>query len=375
MRASTWIAVALAVFGLGIAPAAADARPLRPDLVVSKGTVVEKQGTLAGSFVVRNSGRVDSRRSSAALTVRYSGRTRVVKRFSVPKLEHADGLRVRVALKVPSGLPAGSLALRVCTDTREVVRESSERNNCRRVGTLVVAAQGTSRPKDPVPYQPDTGFKVVTPETKYWTYVPDSYDRTNATPTSLLVWLHGCGGRGEGDIDTVAPSDNQDYIAIAVGGREGLCWEMEPGPALVLAAVADVKTHFNIDPRRVILAGYSSGGDLAYRTAFYNARLFAGVLAENTSPFSDNGLIESQAIAAADWKFNVVQLAHTEDDTYPIATVRDETNALRAAGFPVTLIERPGGHYDEDTDTTGTDHDLRTLLLPHMDDGWLAPPG
>jgi hypothetical protein len=34
----------------------------------------------------------------------------------------------------------------------------------------------------------------------------------------------------------------------------------------------------------------------------------------------------------------------------------------------VTLIERPGAHYDG-----ATDSDLQALLLPHLDDGWLAP--
>jgi len=68
-----------------------------------------------------------------------------------------------------------------------------------------------------------------------------------------------------------------------------------------------------------------------------------------------------------------VHLAHTEDEAYPIAGVRQETDAMAAAGFPITRIERPGTHYDDDTDTTGTDHDLRTLLLPHIDDGWRSP--
>jgi hypothetical protein len=50
-----------------------------------------------------------------------------------------------------------------------------------------------------------------------------------------------------------------------------------------------------------------------------------------------------------------------------------QTDALKAAGFPITRIERRGSHYDADTDTTGTDYDLRTLLLPHLSDAWLAP--
>ncbi len=64
-----------------------------------------------------------------------------------------------------------------------------------------------------------------------------------------------------------------------------------------------MKTHFNIDPRRVILGGYSSGGDIAYRTAFYNANSFAGVLAVNTSPFRDTGSSQQDSLAAAAWKF------------------------------------------------------------------------
>jgi hypothetical protein len=145
MRAPVRIGLTLAACGLALAPAGAGAASQRPDLVISKGTVAVKHGRLAGSFVVRNAGRAPSHRSTAALTVKASGRTRVVKRFTVPALER------------------------------------------------------------------------------------------------------------------------------------------------------------------------------------------------------------------------------------PIATVRAETDALKAAGFPITRIEQPGTHYDADTPTTGTDHDLRTLLLPHMADGWLAP--
>lgn len=364
MRAPLRIALALAVWGLVLAPAGAEAAKGRPDLVVSKGTVAVNHTRLAGSFVVRNAGRVRSRRSSAALTVKRSGETRVVKRFTVPALERGESRRLKVAIRVASGLPVGRLALRACADARGRVGERSEDNNCRRVGTLVIGG---------VDYEPETVFALAGSASSYWIYVPASYDPTHATPAALLVWLHGCGGQAAGDIYTVAPGADQRYIAIALGGREGGCWRVNADTAKVLAAVDDVRTRFNIDPRRVILGGYSSGGDLAYRTAFYNAERFAGVLAENTAPFRDTGSTQTASIAAAAWRFHVVHLAHTEDHTYPIATVRAETDALAAAGFPVTRIERPGSHYDADTATTGTDLDLRTLLLPHMGDGWLAP--
>ena len=121
--------------------------------------------------------------------------------------------------------------------------------------SLSVAGASASVPDDPVVYAKGTPLELNSSESGYWTYVPESYDATNATPTKLLVWLHGCGGYASGDIWTVSPGGTQDWISIAVGGREGGCWDPGADQAKVLAAVADVGTHFNIDPRRVILGG------------------------------------------------------------------------------------------------------------------------
>lgn len=208
----------------------------------------------------------------------------------------------------------------------------------------------------------------------YFLYVPTSYDASHKTPTKLLVWMHGCGGDGKWDAQVVSPGGSQSWITVSLGGRDGKCWNTSTDGALVLAAVDDVKRRLNVDPRRVVVGGYSSGGDLAYRTAFYNARRFAGVIATNTAPFSDTGSSQAASIAAAAWKLNVAHLAHVGDKTYPIATVRRETDALSAAGFPMTRLERAGTHWDNDTATTGTNFDLRTYLLPYLDAGWVAPP-
>ena len=237
----------------------------------------------------------------------------------------------------------------------------------------------TSVPPDPIPFTKDEVFSLEDPLSNYWIYVPESYDASHQTPTTLFVWLHGCGGKGEFDIYTVSPGGTQNWISIAVGGREGDCWDPAGDGATVKAAIADVKSHFNVDAHQVILGGYSSGGDLAYRTAFYDADAFAGVLAENTAPFRDTGSTQQASLAAASWKFNVVHLAHLQDGTYPITTVRAETDAMTAAGFPMTRIERDGTHYDEagavvnGAPVPGTDADLVALLLPYIDDGWRSP--
>jgi len=135
-------------------------------------------------------------------------------------------------------------------------------------------------PTHPVAFEPNTVFTLNSAFSTYWVDVPPSYDASHATPMTLFVWLHGCGGYGQYDISMVSPGSARDYISIAVGGRENQCWHVDDDAPTVLAAIADMKTHFNINPHRVVLGGYSSGGDLTYRTAFYNANMFAGVLVE-----------------------------------------------------------------------------------------------
>lgn len=240
------------------------------------------------------------------------------------------------------------------------------------------ASTPSSVPTDPITYKKGEPFTVDSGTTNY-VYVPTSYDDTHQTPMTLFVWSHGCGGFASGDIWTISPGGTQSWISLAVGGQEGNCWDVDNDPARVLAAIADIKTHFNIAPKHVVLGGYSSGGDLTYRIAFYNAKSFAGVLVENSSPYRDTGSTQAASLAAAAWKFNVVHLAHLQDTTYPIAGVRTETDSLTAAGFPMKRIEVDGGHYDDPGAienghaVPGTSADLQTLLLPYLDAAWSAP--
>src|SRR6202008_1753584 len=101
------------------------------------------------------------------------------------------------------------------------------------------------------------------------------------------------------------------------GGAEGVCWTPSVDETKVMAALADFETHFNVNRQRVILAGYSSGGDLAYRTGFPPSSPFAGLLIENSTPFRDTESSAAEFLAAATTKFHIVALAHEEDTTYP----------------------------------------------------------
>lgn len=361
--------------------------------MISSGSARVLHGRVNGSFVVTNAGSKKARGSSAKVTLRLRRQSRVVHSYSVRALKVGHQQMIRFSAALPASLAKGSYRILACADAANALKERVESNNCLTIGSWQVGGSPspsppvkpappigmpvppTTTPTAPLAFTPNTPQDVTEAQGDYWVDVPPSYDASNLTPETLLVWLHGCGGEAQGDTYEVTPGDDRSYIAISVGGRDDGCWDPNSDVPKVLAAVADVKTHFNINPRRVIIAGYSSGGDLAYRTIFDNAAEFAGILAENTSPFRDTGSTQSQSLAAASWKFNDVHLAHTEDDTYPLDGVTSEINAMKAAGFPVTFVTVPGQHYDPDDDVngTGTDNDLRRYLLPHINDGWLSP--
>jgi predicted esterase len=307
-----------------------------------------------------------------------------------PSLPPGKRHRMRFSYPLPKGLAAGEWMIDVCVGGkclhagsftrpapfRQVTSPPAERTPKPRIERPTIDRPPlplNTVPTDPIPYTVAEPFFHAGGGVEYWGFVPRSYDPTNQTPMTLFVWLHGCGGESEGDAWLVDPGAaeevEQNWMTLSLGGRDGGCWnplaETEP---LVMAAIADFETHFNVNRRRIILGGYSSGGDLAYRTAFNHSSTFAGLLVENSAPFLGTEASEAELLGAATTKFHIVQLAHEQDTTYKLGEVESEIEAVRAAGFPVELIVRPGEHAD-----SHTDEDLLTYLLPHIDDGWLAP--
>jgi pimeloyl-ACP methyl ester carboxylesterase len=283
---------------------------------------------------------------------------RLFGRIAAPAVRHRKPNAVRLqyegmekrslmAAAVPSAAPLNQPALAAAVSV---------------VPPNAMAVQASSVPSNPVNFTPGSIFKLG----NYWISVPAGYDTTHKTPTQLLVWSHGCGGKSQFDIAHAAAKPGGPlYIAIAVDGREGGCWNVATDGPLITSAIADIKTHFNIDPRRVVLGGYSSGGELSYRLAFTRSTEFAGVVVQATGP-TYGGTFTRQVALAAPNKFKIVHVAYTGDNTFPLGSVRTELNAFQAAGFPVQLIERAGNHWNNDTPTSGTNFDLKTILLPHL---------
>ncbi|MHB8657297.1 MAG: hypothetical protein ACYC91_04970 [Solirubrobacteraceae bacterium] len=360
-------------------------------LTVSEGSITFSHGRLMGTFTVTNLGHWAVKPSEATVSIAVNRRVTVLHSFRVPKLKRGASHKIEVSLLIGVRLAPGNLPIVVCVNRAGRPRRGHPTSSCRKVGTIVVApdkgrpttgttttgtttgttttaptgtttttsglTQPTSQvPSAPVAYMPDTPLEINNASADYYVMVPPSYDQTNQTPMRLLVWLHGCGEEPQNDVYWMSPTVgaqqfDRPWIGISVSngvpGQTSNCWDTSPvcgDCPKVINAIFDAESHFNIDRRRVVIAGYSSGGDMAYRLAFYHSDLIAGVLAENTSPFRDTGSTAQQSLAAATWKFPVIHLAHNQDEVYPLAGVEDEINAMKAAGFPVTLKTADGTH-------------------------------
>jgi hypothetical protein len=241
---------------------------------------------------------------------------------------------------------------------------------------------GTPTPT-PVPVDPNAGagpkptttcsvtkdsagfFTRTSSASSYVAYVPASYDGT--APVRLIVGVHGCGDSamnfatwGVNPFDT---RGTQDHIGISVGGADGRCWTASDD-AKVLAAVDDISKCFWVHQKKVVIAGFSSGGELSYRLGLSQASRFAGILIEDSGLYAANNNPDA-LLANASWKVNIAHLTHTSDPVFPLATVKADWVKTKAAGFPLVTKETAGAH-------DGTSTDWATWLIPQSA-SWVAP--
>ena len=328
--------VLLAALTPTLAPTASAAARPRADLKITAGDVAVSGARVTGSFTVVNKG---GRRAPASSTaVKVDGKR--VRSVATAAVDPGARRVVRFSARVGGG----THVISVCADRRHRIKERREGNNCRRLGT--VTAVSTSVPTDPFDdYAPGDVFKIGTSPDEYWMYVPRAYDDSHQTPTRVLVFVHGCGGTGE-EYATLIKNlvADLDYLAMTPGlGKDGQCWDPTADAAPLVAAIADLRTHFNIDPKRVVLGGYSSGSTLAGQVAFADASSYAGLVLLPGRPWWSNEQ-RSESMAKADWKLNIAWRPHTGDEYYAIADLRADKRVLNDAGWPLSFNEVAGSH-------------------------------
>lgn len=162
------------------------------------------------------------------------------------------------------------------------------------IGVLLVAACNSVRSREAASSDSQMGTATYTLEVsglkrEYVVHVPRGYDKNQATP--VVIMFHGGGGTVEHvmhETGWVAKADEAGFIGVFPQGirkdpnrppsflRNPQTWNdgssrlyagevNADDTGFARAMIADLKHHFNVDPKRIYVSGFSNGSSMAFR--------------------------------------------------------------------------------------------------------------
>jgi phospholipase/carboxylesterase len=170
----------------------------------------------------------------------------------------------------------------------------------------------------------------------------------------LIVWLHGPGSDERQLMRIMPPVSMQNYIAVAPRGldlgdeasAQGYGWQqtedhIQQAEQRIFESIATAKRKLHVDPGRVFMAGFDSGGTMAFRVAMNHPQHFAGVVslcgAFPTGRPPLGNLVAARRLA-------IFLAAGRDSGQYPAEAVCNDLRLLHSAGMSVTLRQYPCGH-------------------------------
>ena len=212
----------------------------------------------------------------------------------------------------------------------------------------------------PLAFEIESGlFSTTQHDTIHTLFSPLHYEPGYSYP--LLVWLHGSGCDERQLLRIMPLVSMRNYVAVAPRGV-AVASRQAAGPLLVENAAygwtpdehdlqeAEQRVfdsieiafrRYNVDPRRVFLAGFDTGGTMAFRVAMNHPYKFAGVLSlggglpTGGAPLSR--LPEARQLA-------VFLASGRRSTVYGEKQVCDDLRLLHTAGMSITLRLYPCGH-------------------------------
>ncbi len=189
-----------------------------------------------------------------------------------------------------------------------------------------------------------------------------AYEPAGSGPHPAIIAFHGWGANAldllglapyiaEGRCIVVCP---QGPIEVAIGPTRGFGWyQIRTGgahdPAVLEATsragaafIDAAMERYPIDPRKLILLGFSQGGSMAYRLAMTNPARFAAMVAISTwfAPELKELATDRDALTRLP---TLIQHGRA-DEMVEIARARASVDHLRELKIPVTFREYDCGH-------------------------------
>ena len=172
----------------------------------------------------------------------------------------------------------------------------------------------------------------------YYLYVPPTAQPSSPVP--LVIMLHGSNRTGNSLVEKWKDLAKKESFIIAGPDATNLRGWNAPldGPEFLRDLVEELKTKYPVNPRRVYLFGHSAGAVFALEMSLLESQYFAataihaGALAEE-----DKAWLE-----LAKRKIPMFIQVGEYDEYFPLKTVRETRDLLKAAGFPIELTEIKG---------------------------------
>jgi len=125
-------------------------------------------------------------------------------------------------------------------------------------------------------------------------------------------------------------------------GVQGDPAEVTRASELVLAFLDAAQERYPIDPRKIVLLGFSQGGALAFDLALRDSSRFAGLA--GLSCWFPEQLVEQIQPESAHQSLPVLVVHGTEDPMVPVDRARESRQQLTRLGVPLTYREYEMGH-------------------------------
>jgi poly(3-hydroxybutyrate) depolymerase len=178
----------------------------------------------------------------------------------------------------------------------------------------------------------------------YYLYVPS----TVKAPAPLIIMLHGSNRTGVTLVEKWKDFAKKEGIIIAgpdASNLKGWGWPQD-GPDFLRDLVEELKSKYPVNPRRVYLFGHSAGAIFALEMSLMESQYFAAAaIHAGALPPDDMNLMD---LAKRKIPFSI-QVGDS-DEFFPVKIVRGTSDALKAKGFTVELVEIPNHdhwYYDQ----------------------------
>lgn len=175
---------------------------------------------------------------------------------------------------------------------------------------------------------------------RYTLVVPQGYD--GKAPVPLVVALHFGGNvtpfYGGTLLDALVRPALHDLGAVLVAPDSlGGDWTAAKNEEAVVRLTRDVMASYAIDPKRVLLTGFSMGGGGTWYLGGRHPDLFTAAVPVAGPPAGEE----------ADWKIPAYVIHSRTDDVVPLGPTRRRAEALKARGLDVELkVVNDLSHYE-----------------------------